>query len=219
MMTPYLHIDIDVGQKAYAHAYGTLGRAAPDRVVVLGTGHQLQEGLFSLTDKDFETPLGITRGDSNAVKRLERAGEGIVAENDFVQMQGLPKAIFGSMVIRLSNSCLSVLAILSIIEPPSQKRQYSINAKGDTHVFNLDLFYLTSRQRNEYTVPGIPEFLSVSFSVFQCIHFGSDSLFLDQPISIGFLRVQWVTPANRMSGAIANRIFPSMPLKAQCQHL
>jgi len=72
------------------------------------------------------------------------------------RMHGLPKAIVGSMVIRLSNSCLSVLAILPIIEPPSQKRQYSINARRDTHVFNLDLFYLTSRQRNEYAVPGIP---------------------------------------------------------------
>ena len=58
--------------------------ATPTRVVVLGTGHQLQEGLFSLTDKDFETPLGVIKSDAEAVTCLKRAGEGMVAPNDFI---------------------------------------------------------------------------------------------------------------------------------------
>ncbi len=78
------HIDIEVGRKAYAHAYGALKNRVPDRVVVLGTGHQLQENLFSLTDKDFATPLGVVESDGEALKRLKRAGEGVVAENDFI---------------------------------------------------------------------------------------------------------------------------------------
>jgi AmmeMemoRadiSam system protein B len=78
------HIDIDVGQKAYAHAYGALQNTTPDRIVVLGTGHQLQDVLFSLSEKDFITPLGVVESDGEAVKRLKRAGGGIVAENDFI---------------------------------------------------------------------------------------------------------------------------------------
>ena len=78
------HIDLNVGYKSYAQAYGMLQDATPTRVVVLGTGHQLQEGLFSLTDKDFETPLGIIKSDGEAVDRLKRSGQGIVALNDFI---------------------------------------------------------------------------------------------------------------------------------------
>jgi MEMO1 family protein len=78
------HIDLNVGHKSYAQAYGMLKDATPTRVVVLGTGHQLQEGLFSLTDKDFETPLGIIKSDGEAVDRLKRAGQGMMALNDFI---------------------------------------------------------------------------------------------------------------------------------------
>ncbi len=78
------HIDLNVGHKSYAQAYGMLQDATPTRVVVLGTGHQLQEDLFSLTDKDFETPLGIIKSDGGAVDRLKKAGQGMVALNDFI---------------------------------------------------------------------------------------------------------------------------------------
>ena len=78
------HIDLNVGHKSYAQAYGMLQDATPTRVVVLGTGHQLEEDLFSLTDKNFETPLGIINSDGEAVDRLKRAGQGVVALNDFI---------------------------------------------------------------------------------------------------------------------------------------
>mgnify|MGYP006425048425 CR=1 FL=1 len=78
------HIDLNVGYKSYAQAYGMLQDATPTRVVVLGMGHQLEEDLFSLTDKDFETPLGIIKSDGEAVYRLKLAGRGMVAPNDFI---------------------------------------------------------------------------------------------------------------------------------------
>ncbi|MBW1870168.1 MAG: AmmeMemoRadiSam system protein B [Deltaproteobacteria bacterium] len=46
-------------------------------------GHQLQNTLFSLTDKDFETPLGITRSDRKAIGRLRKSGRDIIASDDF----------------------------------------------------------------------------------------------------------------------------------------
>lgn len=78
------HIDINVGYKCYARAYGMLENSKSDRVVLLGTGHQLQDGLFSLTDKDFEMPSGIIKSDGKAVERLKRAGREVVAPDDFV---------------------------------------------------------------------------------------------------------------------------------------
>lgn len=78
------HIDISVGHASYALGYGMLRNATPTRVVVLGTGHQLHEGLFSLTDKDFETPLGIIKSDTEAVRRLKGAGRKMVAPDDFI---------------------------------------------------------------------------------------------------------------------------------------
>jgi len=35
-------------------------------------------------DPDFETPLGIIKSDGEAVDRLKRSGQGIVALNDFI---------------------------------------------------------------------------------------------------------------------------------------
>ncbi len=77
------HIDLSVGRRGYAAAYGQVHRPALKRAVVLGVGHQMENSLFSLTKKDFETPLGLVRADKSRVESLMRAGEGIVAPNDF----------------------------------------------------------------------------------------------------------------------------------------
>lgn len=85
------HIDLSVGEKAYASTYQVLkqrrehiGRQRrPLRVIILGTGHQLRQGLFSLTTKDFETPLGVTPTQDEAVHRLAEAGKGVTAPDDF----------------------------------------------------------------------------------------------------------------------------------------
>lgn len=76
------HIDLEAGRRAYASAYGALrGHPSPRRVLLLGTGHGLGSELFSLTEKDFETPLGRVRTDKAAVRRV-RASAGPAAATD-----------------------------------------------------------------------------------------------------------------------------------------
>jgi hypothetical protein len=77
------HIDLSVGQRGYASAYPWLEGTSPSRVVVLGVGHQMAHDLFSLTEKDFETPLGIVKGDKAAVGALRHAGGEVFADDDF----------------------------------------------------------------------------------------------------------------------------------------
>jgi AmmeMemoRadiSam system protein B len=81
LMAP--HIDLSAGSELYGRAYQCLRNASPSRVVVLGVGHQLANTLFSLTEKDFHTPLGDVRNDRRAVKRLREAGGELVAGDDF----------------------------------------------------------------------------------------------------------------------------------------
>lgn len=78
------HIDLTVGAGGYSTAYQMLKGAASTRIILLGIGHHLQNDLFSLTDKDFETPLGTTQADPEAVARLRESGRDIIAPNDFV---------------------------------------------------------------------------------------------------------------------------------------
>ena len=77
------HIDLSVGQRGYASAYQWLEWTSPSRVVVLGVGHQMAHDFFSLTEKDFETPLGTVKGDKAAVRELRHAGGDVLAANDF----------------------------------------------------------------------------------------------------------------------------------------
>ena len=78
------HIDLNVGYKGYSTAYQMLKRTSPSRIILLGVGHTLQNALFSLTDKDFETPLGITQSDQETIRRLREAGPDIIAPDDFI---------------------------------------------------------------------------------------------------------------------------------------
>jgi hypothetical protein len=77
------HIDLGVGRRVYASAYRALADARPERIIILGVGHQLMDGLFSLTPKDFATPFGTLRADTEAVNRLRSVGGEIVAPSDF----------------------------------------------------------------------------------------------------------------------------------------
>lgn len=77
------HIDLSVGHKAYSSAYQMIKYVAPSRVVLLGVGHHMINDLFCLTDKDFETPLGVTKNESNIIHELRETGGDIVAPSDF----------------------------------------------------------------------------------------------------------------------------------------
>ncbi|MDH7512937.1 MAG: AmmeMemoRadiSam system protein B [Clostridiales bacterium] len=76
------HIDFEVGKRVYAKAYRAIRDVSPRRVFLLGTGHSLDEGYFSLTEKDYETPLGRTKTDRDVVNKLKKAGNRAVAPYD-----------------------------------------------------------------------------------------------------------------------------------------
>jgi AmmeMemoRadiSam system protein B len=76
------HIDLAIGKKVYAEAYGSIRWLRPGRVLLLGTGHSLADAYFSLTEKDYETPLGRVTTDREAVETLKRAGGKAVSEYD-----------------------------------------------------------------------------------------------------------------------------------------
>jgi len=77
------HIDLSVGKKVYASAYGAIRGMTPEHIVLLGTGHGLSEHFFALTDKDFETPLGSIKTDREWVDVLKRIDTSVLAQNDF----------------------------------------------------------------------------------------------------------------------------------------
>ncbi|MGQ0811366.1 MAG: AmmeMemoRadiSam system protein B [Nitrospiraceae bacterium] len=59
----------------YAWAYKELQEAnAPDVFVILGTAYAGLENLFAITDKDFETPLGVVPADREVLHRLKSSG-------------------------------------------------------------------------------------------------------------------------------------------------
>ena len=78
------HIDLEAGKRVYASAYQAIKGVAPQRVLVLGVGHSMANDMFSLTTKIFETPLGRVETDDEIVKELLKAGDKVVAVDDFV---------------------------------------------------------------------------------------------------------------------------------------
>ena len=77
------HIELRAGRKVYAAAYGALAGRSYDRVIILGVGHNLELGLFSITDKDYATPLGRVPTDRIAAKKLRKAAGELASPEDF----------------------------------------------------------------------------------------------------------------------------------------
>lgn len=68
------HIDFHRGGHAYAHGYLRLAQhERPDTVFVFGVAHAAEPVPFILTRKDFETPLGTVKTDTEILDRLESA--------------------------------------------------------------------------------------------------------------------------------------------------
>lgn len=76
------HIDLETGKPVYAKAYRAVKGLKPRRVILLGTGHALEDGIFALTEKDYLTPLGRVATDREAVGRLRSAGDGSLSSSD-----------------------------------------------------------------------------------------------------------------------------------------
>lgn len=74
------HIDLARGGPLYAWAYQRLARESEAEVfVVFGTAHQSMGQLFSVTRKDFDTPLGLVATDQPFIDRLTAELDGSVA--------------------------------------------------------------------------------------------------------------------------------------------
>src|SRR5512147_2454174 len=64
--------DLKQAGPIYAWAYKELQEAQqPDVYVIIGTAHAGLENLFTVTDKDFETPLGVVPADRLILNRLK----------------------------------------------------------------------------------------------------------------------------------------------------
>ncbi|MBN1426094.1 AmmeMemoRadiSam system protein B [Candidatus Fermentibacteria bacterium] len=77
------HINLSVGARTYGKIYSLIRGMTPSRLVVLGTGHALEQGLFSVSSKAYETPLGGFANDTEAVQRLRQVGPPALAPDDF----------------------------------------------------------------------------------------------------------------------------------------
>lgn len=65
------HIDLRIGGKCLAEGLAKLDPQRPPQLyIILGVAHQPAKNLFTLTDKSFETPLGLVQTDLRAAGRL-----------------------------------------------------------------------------------------------------------------------------------------------------
>lgn len=71
------HIDFTRGGPTYAHAYHALStHPGGDTFIIFGTCHTRMSQRFSITAKDFETPLGTAKTDQEFVARLSAKLDG-----------------------------------------------------------------------------------------------------------------------------------------------
>jgi hypothetical protein len=78
------HIDIRVARRTYANAYRYLKGRHYDLVVILGINHNLQDGLFCASPKNYRTPFGEIRTDRDFVEALKGSTlPGTFTSNDF----------------------------------------------------------------------------------------------------------------------------------------
>lgn len=78
------HIDLAVGGRVYGRAYAAVRSRSPKRVVLLGTGHHLEDYFFSVSSKTFVSPLGQVNSAGSWIEELQAAGGEAVCPHDFV---------------------------------------------------------------------------------------------------------------------------------------
>ena len=80
------HIDYHRGWESYAATYRILETIdVPDVIVLLGTAHQAGAGLFHLSNKHFDTPLGAFAPASDLINEVARAyGEKRSFQSEFL---------------------------------------------------------------------------------------------------------------------------------------
>lgn len=76
------HIDPEVGREVYRDAYSALKGLKPEKIILIGTGHHLDEHPFCITEKDFATPLGRIKTDRTWVRALRASAGAVIAPDD-----------------------------------------------------------------------------------------------------------------------------------------
>lgn len=67
------HIDLRRGGHCFAWAYKTLAESSSyDLFIILGTAHSEMKNLFSVSSKDFDTPLGIVHADRDFIELFRK---------------------------------------------------------------------------------------------------------------------------------------------------
>jgi hypothetical protein len=78
------HIDIQVAQRTYVGAYRPLKGRSYDLVILLGVNHNPQDGLYSVSEKNYLTPYGELPADRDLVRDLrEKLPKGTLSSDDF----------------------------------------------------------------------------------------------------------------------------------------
>ena len=128
------HIDLTVGARGYGAAYGSLKGSFYQRLVVLGVGHHMDQGLFSLTGKNFETVFGLLQNDASGVSELRENAGNILTDSDYdhrlehsIEFQTLfLKHLFGGQ------NCLLIPILCGSMKHflPEYSRQAFLDAAG-----------------------------------------------------------------------------------------
>jgi hypothetical protein len=81
------HIDIKTAGEVYVNTYRHLKGRHYDLVVILGINHHEQDGLYSVTGKNYLTPYGEIKSDREFISSLKKlVPEGTLAQDDFGHM-------------------------------------------------------------------------------------------------------------------------------------
>jgi len=81
------HIDIKTAREAYVNTYRHLKGKHYDLVVILGINHHEQDGLYSVSGKNYLTPYGEIKSDRKFISSLkEMVPEGTLTPDDFGHM-------------------------------------------------------------------------------------------------------------------------------------
>ncbi len=122
------HIDLSVGRRVYARAYRAVQGQKPPSVILLGTGHALQEHFFSVSEKNFASPLGEIANARHWAQAVKAAGGKAVSPDDFthrsehsIEFQLLfCQHLFGGGFSLLPILCGSFHDLLNSVSRPSE---------------------------------------------------------------------------------------------------
>lgn len=130
------HIDFHRGGHCYAWAYQELAASLEaDLFIIFGIGHAGSAGLFTMTSKDFVTPLGTMPTDHEFVAAVQQACPFDVFEDEFIHkhehsiefqvvfLQYLLNGRPGPMIVPIL--CGSFHAMVAAGLPPSQHPHFA----------------------------------------------------------------------------------------------